>query len=686
MERLATYGAMKLTRYLKTRRGEAYFKKYASLLCCELVEEMWDELNDKPEILFEETETDREKLAKCAYAGIYYMVMGNPLVMTALQLAVYAYMNHAVLEVFADICPECMDGVTIELAAKLVYDEDFVLPYYPECSIAAEMCRYLFPDAKMDSDLFHAPLTADARLIQHLTGLSVPDKRLGLMTEVFEPDMEQMKEWYALNPATEHEIEMTEKRLSEKTNICIHISGETKSGRRFTAKHIANKQGLPLLLVDYERLEHKNSSFFPLWKIILRELFLTDKCLCIYHISCSEEEQKALILMLKYIEKEYMPFEKPLFLLSQPNVKLLPFLETELHEISLKNCDSQQSQHLWELFLKRYGIEGIVNSRELAAKMNLPVAQMQQVASLTAKQIRQQGYQENDIYRICYRVLDDGRYDNIKRIEMDYDWNDLKVDAQQKEVLKRICSQVTYRTVVLDDWGLRNNYQYGRGVSAIFTGPPGTGKTMAANIIARKLGLEIYKVDLSQIVDKYIGETEKRLEEVFARAEKSHMVLFFDEADSILGKRSEVKESKDKYANTEVSYLLQRMEEYDGIVLMATNNRMNIDPAFIRRFRFEVSFHMPSKEQRRNIWDMLLQETIPKQAIDTDYLADVFEISGAEIKNILLNACFDAAAGTGELTMKEVILSACSELKKNGKLLLAKDLKQYAEILEKNEI
>lgn len=266
---------------------------------------------------------------------------------------------------------------------------------------------------------------------------------------------------------------------------------------------------------------------------------------------------------------------------------------------------------------------------------------------------------------------------DIKRIESHLSWDDLKVDSNIKSSLERLCNQVTYRNTVLEDWHLRDKYTYGRSISAIFSGAPGTGKTMAAHVIANRLGLEIFKVDLSQIVDKYIGETEKKLEEIFKKAEKSNMILFFDEADSILGKRSEVKESKDKYANTEVSYLLQRMEEYDGIVIMATNFKNNVDHAFLRRFRFDVAFTMPSAIHRLEIWESLISDSIPHEKLDLEFLANKFEFSGAKIKNIVINAVFDAASQGGILKMSHLVQELYNEEKKEGHVISSADLKEY---------
>lgn len=204
---------------------------------------------------------------------------------------------------------------------------------------------------------------------------------------------------------------------------------------------------------------------------------------------------------------------------------------------------------------------------------------------------------------------------------------------------------------------------------------------MAAQVLAGRLGLELYKIDLSQVVDKYIGETEKRLRQVFDQAEKSNMILFFDEADAILGKRSEVKEAKDKYANTEVAYLLQRMEEYSGVVLMATNLMQNIDTAFVRRFRYHIAFTIPDEKLRRELWHDVLPDSVPQKGIDFDYMARQFDLSGSQIKNIALNACYRAAAQGGILRMRHLLESLFLESKKEGKVMLVNEFGEYGHLL-----
>jgi SpoVK/Ycf46/Vps4 family AAA+-type ATPase len=215
-------------------------------------------------------------------------------------------------------------------------------------------------------------------------------------------------------------------------------------------------------------------------------------------------------------------------------------------------------------------------------------------------------------------------------------------------------------------------------MTALFAGTPGTGKTMAAGCIANELGLPLYRVDLSQVVDKYIGETEKKLEAVFKYAQSANVVLFFDEADALFGKRSEVKDAKDKYANTEVAFILQRIEQYSGMVILATNFINNIDEAFMRRMKYVVEFQMPEAAVRERIWRGSFSERVPQLDLDYEFLAEKIELSGGHIKNIVLNAAFLAAKDNSPVTMRHIIYCVQNEFIKLGKSVTADFFGEYA--------
>jgi SpoVK/Ycf46/Vps4 family AAA+-type ATPase len=264
-----------------------------------------------------------------------------------------------------------------------------------------------------------------------------------------------------------------------------------------------------------------------------------------------------------------------------------------------------------------------------------------------------------------------------------YDWDDLVLPDDRKRQLRTVAARVANRQTVHRDWGFGEKLSRGRGVAVLFSGPPGTGKTMAAEVLAQALCLELFQIDLSTVVSKYVGEAEKQLSAIFAEAERCQCVLFFDECDAIFGKRTEVKDAHDRYANTEVNYLLQRLEQYDGIVLLATNFQKNIDEAFLRRLHDSIEFPFPDDDAREQIW----RKQFPKQApvdpaLDFAFVAKQFKLPGGNIRNAALYAAFLAAENGGRgatIGMEHVLEGVRREFQKQGKLVMASDMGGYGE-------
>jgi SpoVK/Ycf46/Vps4 family AAA+-type ATPase len=263
-----------------------------------------------------------------------------------------------------------------------------------------------------------------------------------------------------------------------------------------------------------------------------------------------------------------------------------------------------------------------------------------------------------------------------RKIEPLYRWKDIVLPEDTLQQLREICQRVAHGGRVLEDWGFDQKLSLGKGTSALFAGPSGTGKTMAAEILAAELGLDLYKIDLSSVVSKYIGETEKNLERIFRAAENSNAILFFDEADALFGKRSEVRDSHDRYANIEISYLLQKMETYDGIAILATNLRQNLDESFLQRMAYTVSFPFPDEASRRAIWEGIWPGDTPRDftPADLDGLAAHFKLSGRNIKNVALAACFLAAEEAKPVRLDHLLRAVQREIQKMGKTLSQEEL------------
>jgi hypothetical protein len=268
------------------------------------------------------------------------------------------------------------------------------------------------------------------------------------------------------------------------------------------------------------------------------------------------------------------------------------------------------------------------------------------------------------------------------RLPPGFDWDDLVMPERQRELLQSISSYLRHRDRVLSDWGYEKTVARTQGLKVLFAGESGTGKTMAAQVLAAQLGLEIFRVDLATVVSKYIGETEKNLDRIFGAAEGSNAILFFDEADALFGKRSEVSDSHDRYANIEVAYLLQKMEAYAGAVILATNFRRNIDDAFVRRLDFVIDFPFPEAEDRKRIWQLLLPAEAPlADDLDIEFLATQFKLSGGGIRNCSLSAAFQAADDGGVVAMRHLIRAVAQEYGKQGRLTLEADFERFHELI-----
>ena len=260
------------------------------------------------------------------------------------------------------------------------------------------------------------------------------------------------------------------------------------------------------------------------------------------------------------------------------------------------------------------------------------------------------------------------------RIEAQYTWEDITIADDQADILHVACDRYKVRNRVAEKWGLRKKNAYGNGVSILLYGPPGTGKTMAAQVIANELSLPLYRIDISRIFSKYIGETEKNLSVIFDAAKGANVILFFDEADALFSKRTEIKDSNDKYSNSETAFLLQKIEEYDGMSILATNYYQNFDNAFIRRLTYAAHLDSPDEEQRYLLWTTILpKETELNDDIDFRHLAQQFELSGSNIKSILYSAAYMAGANKEALGMRHIAKAMQYEYKKLGKLASRSD-------------
>ncbi len=464
----------------------------------------------------------------------------------------------------------------------------------------------------------------------------------------------------------------------------LNLYGQNGIGKKHMLKQAAQALGFNLIFIDCAQLKlRSHSSIRPLMDKIYLEYMLSGSIPCFINMEQNEspgdEEERAknrdlrLLTIIEYIEKEFCLA----IWLSAVKEDELTAGQISLLCLELPMLTVGERIVLWDVYSREYKLAEDIDTVLCANQYILTPKTIKDVldtaGALAACEDRiiiekkdiLQGVKQHSVNQL-------GRLATL--INAVFTWDDLVIDEEQKREMQMICNQVKYRNVVGEEWGFHAKTPYGRGLCALFYGSPGTGKTMAVQVMGNELGLDIYRIDLSQLVSKYIGETEKNISDLFRKAKNINALLFFDEADSLFAKRSEVKDSHDRYANADTSHLLQKLEEYEGISILATNYINNIDDAFKRRIKFVINFVFPTPEVRLKLWKTL----IPKQAkieeeIDLEYFADTFELAGSNIKDILTTAAYIAASEYTGLANRHIVEAIRLNYKKYGKILNDED-------------
>ena len=463
-------------------------------------------------------------------------------------------------------------------------------------------------------------------------------------------------------------------------HCCIRISGPRGGGKRFQLEHLFTRHRERCVFSDLEGDDWRETA-----KSAALAADLTDAYLCLYHLDRKDETGQALPppqSMIEELEKLELRRDKRFFLslLSSPMQ-----LQTLTVELELPQIGESERLALFDSLLRDARLTGCT-TEELSAKFRFSPRQIRMACQQAAGLARLSGAGEISgalIHRCCYRQSIHRLGELATQVEPSHTWDDVVLPEAQKNLMRRACGHIRYRHQVSARWGFQDKVGYGWGLSILFVGSPGTGKTMSAQVIARELNMELYKINLSQIVSKYIGETEKNLRALFSEAKNASCILFFDECDALFGKRSEVKDSHDRNANVEVAYLLQQIEEFDGVCILATNLVGNIDAAFMRRITYVVHFPFPDPPAREAIYRGLIPAGAPvAEDVDWRFLGERFELSGGHIKNIVLSAAFMAAGEGAPIGMRHLLRAAVTEMKKNEIVVVREQLREYADLLE----
>lgn len=454
--------------------------------------------------------------------------------------------------------------------------------------------------------------------------------------------------------------------------LAFEIQGRPGAGKKHFCRMCAGKLGYRLCVI---RLSDVLAPGRKEGRDLLHRCFFACRVNgCIPYLDlldCDMEEMETLHLIESIVSTYKLIF---IGTISDQDLAKTLFFPTQ--KLSLDQLGVQDRLILWRTIGNRYPVADDVSYEQLAGNYRLLPGAICEVFVRAERRRCQSGSQVIDRALLLSCVRECNQLSEnllMERIHTVFRWEDLKVKPDIVRAMQLACAHLKHRFEAQKYLGDR--YPYGCGVSVLMYGPPGTGKTMAAQVMANELQMDLYRVDLSQVSSKYIGETAKNLEKIFREAEQSNVILFFDEADSLFGKRTEVKESNDKYANQETSYILQRIETYDGMVILATNIARNFDPAFMRRITVSIQFEMPDEKMRRLLWQDMLKDTgLGENEMLLSNLASQFELSGSNIKSVVRNAVHLALMENRELRAADLVAALKIEYEKMGRIMNMSDM------------
>ena len=563
-----------------------------------------------------------------------------------------------------------LDGATAELIARLNGDSQRRAVTYSQalaCLADAHwsaitpggaLRRWRLVEVGPGETLTQSPLRIDEWALHFLTGAMEIDSRLQAVLSPLSPAP-------VLTPSQAEQVEALVRLWRESGDLwslpTVQLCGNVEMAEHITGTACA-KMGWGAFRLNVEDLAStsvEREAFIQLWE---REVLLHGCALFVAadDLDGPEQTRRVRSLLGRVHGGIVAAVQSALSLPSRRNVTF-----------SVPTPSTDEQRELWQLALgpmakKLNGdVDRLVNQFRLEPQsiMNVGTA----FRALPSENDNDPGLQ---LWSACRRQARLRLEELAQLISSQMAWDDLVLPELQMQTLNEISAQVRQRVKVYEDWGFAAKNARGIGVAALFYGPSGTGKTLAAEVLANELKLDLYRIDLSTVVSKYIGETEKNLRRIFDAAERGGAILLFDEADALFGKRSEVKDSHDRYANIEVSYLLQRMEAYRGLAILTTNQKQALDTAFLRRLRFVVQFPFPDASQRAEIWRRTFPAQTPTEALDVQKLARL-NVAGGHIRNIALNAAFLAADRGHPVGMAELRAAAQTEYAKLEKPVTA---------------
>ena len=575
-----------------------------------------------------------------------------------------------------------MSAPTIESAAKLYYGKDYsITGAYSEMSVCLEQLMPIL-DLQVQKNMpFSTFVSPDKRVIDFLFGrdpLRVDESYIQFL-HMLTDDNE-------LDPimANENVLEAMEISYGEGVRIFAYF-GDEGSGKKFFVKHFCRRNNMRAVAINCKKLFVYDYQFVDraLWAVT-RECILTNSCCVLEELTYREEEKEKFqgymdLAFSKLTAKGIM-----VFALSKESMNFKEITKEEITTLELKTPTFEERLECWKYYSKDYALGEDCDLEEMTIKFLFTPGKIKDAlkfARSLATMNKEILIPRSALFTGCNNQMSTELSQKATRVEAKFGFDDIVMNEDQRETITHAIEQMMFKNRVYEEWNYMKKYPYGRGLTVLLFGAPGTGKSMMAQVLAHELNLELYRVDISKVVDKYVGETEKSLSMIFREAKKCNVVLFFDECDTIFAKRSDDGGSNQSSNNNKTALLLQEMEAYDGVCVLATNYKHNIDPAFFRRMKYIVEFQFPNPDTREMLWRTTVPKTTPlAEDVDFRFLAEKFEFAGGNIKNCILNAAFLAAAdGDGkEVHMKHYLQAIKYEFVKTGKVFTKADFEPYA--------
>ena len=580
-----------------------------------------------------------------------------------------------------------LSSPTIESAGRLYYGNNYsITGAYGDMSVCLEQLLPVLDLRVVPSMPFSTVVSPDKRIIDFLFGrdrMKLDENYIRFMRMLTKDDEPLDKIL-----CNENVLDAMKIAYQDGSKI-FSYHGDEGSGRKFFVRLFCKENGLRAITVNCKKLFVYDYSYVEkaIWAVT-RECILTDGCCVLDELQYRDEEKEKFfgymdLFFTKLTEKGIIVFAN-----SKETINFKEITKEQITLLELPAPDIDGRMSCWNYYSEGFSFGEDVDFFEMSTKFLFTPGKIRDAVRYgksLAVMNRTDTIDRATLFKSCNAQMSSELSAKATRVEAKFGFEDIVMNADQREQIGHAIEQMNNKKQVYEDWNYMKKYPYGRGLTVLLYGAPGTGKSMMAQVLAHELNLELYRVDISKVVDKYVGETEKSLSMIFREAKKCNVVLFFDECDTIFAKRADDGGSNQASANNKTALLLQEMEAYDGVCVLATNYKHNIDPAFFRRMKYIVEFQFPNVDTREMLWTTTVPKTTPLgEDVDFRFIAEKFEFAGGNIKNCVLNAAFLAAedeTAEGKVCMRHYLKAIQYEFVKVGRVFTRADFEPYADQL-----